>query len=59
MELALQFGWGMMAHSRTLVQEWGGGAVILSPRDLNGDQLLRLGRDVASLVERFSKHLTS
>jgi len=48
-ELGLQFGWGMMAHSRTLVREWGGGAVILSPRDLSGEQLLRLGREVSSL----------
>lgn len=48
MELALQFGWGMMAHSRTLIDEWGGGSVILSPRDLNGDQLLRLARDIVS-----------
>ena len=49
MELALQFGWGMMAHSRSLVDEWGGCSVVLSPRDLNADQLLRLGREVASL----------
>lgn len=49
MELALQFGWGMMAHSRSLVDEWGGGAVVLSPRDLNGEQVLRLGRDIAKL----------
>jgi hypothetical protein len=46
MELALQFGWGMMAHSRSLVDAWGGGTVIMSPRDLSGDQLARLARDL-------------
>lgn len=49
MELALQFGWGMMAHSKSLVDEWDGGSVILSPRDLNNDQLSRLSRDVSRL----------
>jgi hypothetical protein len=49
MELGLQFGWGMMAHSRTLVREWGAGRVILSPRDLDGDQLRRMGREISSL----------
>lgn len=41
MELYLQFGYGMMGLSRELIEEWGGGTVILSPRDLNGDQLQR------------------
>ncbi len=44
MELYLQFGYGMMEHCRTLVSKWQGGTVVLSPRDLNGDQLVRLGR---------------
>lgn len=39
MELALQFGWGMMEHCRFLVRHWGGGQVILSPRDLGVEQL--------------------
>jgi hypothetical protein len=34
MELYLQFGYGMMEHTRRLVDEWDGGTVILSPRDL-------------------------
>lgn len=42
MELYLQFGFGMMDHSRTLLSEWGGGTVILSPRDLKDGQLDRL-----------------
>lgn len=31
----------MMGHARTLVNAWGGGTVILSPRDLNPSQLDR------------------
>lgn len=46
MELFLQFGYGMMDHSRFLVDEWGGGSVVLSPRDLNEDQLSRLATDI-------------
>lgn len=42
MELYLQFGYGMMDHSRSLLTEWGGGTVILSPRDLKDGQLDRL-----------------
>ena len=41
MELYLQLGYGMMSLSRALIQEWGGGTVILSPRDLDGGQLQR------------------
>jgi len=52
MELALQFGWGMMTHSRILLDEWNGGTVILSPRDLNDDQLTRLSHDVTGLGGR-------
>lgn len=46
MELYLQFGYGMMDHSRSLISEWGGGTVILSPRDLTDDQLGRLSASV-------------
>jgi hypothetical protein len=41
MDLYLQFGWGMMGLSRALVESWGGGTVILSPRDLDEQQLQR------------------
>lgn len=44
MELFLQFGWGMIEHSRQLIQDWGGGTVILSPRDLVPEQLLRYAK---------------
>jgi len=36
----------MMDHSRSLVRQWGGGTVILSPRDLSERQLLRLAGEV-------------
>ena len=46
MELYLQVGWGMMAHCRALIEEWGGGTVILSPRDLSRRQLIGLSGDL-------------
>jgi hypothetical protein len=46
MQLFLQFGYGMMEHSRFLVREWGGGTVILSPRDLGANQLQSLAKAV-------------
>lgn len=49
MEMYLQFGWGMMEHCRILIQEWGGGTVILSPRDLNHSQLVRFAGGVQNL----------
>lgn len=49
MELGLQFGYGMMEHCRNLVGAWGGGTVVLSPRDLNDDQLSRLSSSLREL----------
>ncbi|MCA8955544.1 MAG: hypothetical protein KDC87_05690 [Planctomycetes bacterium] len=49
MELALQFGYGMMEHCRQLLRSWNGGTVVLSPRDLNNAQLHRLASDVTSI----------
>ena len=46
MELFLQFGYGMMDHCRTLICEWSGGCVILSPRDLKPAQLLTLASSI-------------
>lgn len=45
MQLYLQFGHGMMELSRELLTEWGGGGIILSPRDLTEDQLQRTARN--------------
>lgn len=51
MELYLQFGYGMMDHSRTLIAEWGGGTVILSPRDLSPQQLSKLASEINGLPQ--------
>jgi hypothetical protein len=48
-ELYLQFGHAMMEHCRTLIRDWGGGTVILSPRDLTPEQVLRLSREINGL----------
>lgn len=50
MRLHLQFGFGMMEHSKELVKDWRGGQVILSPRDLTDDQLDRLASSIRSLA---------
>lgn len=49
MDFLLQFGYGMMEHSRHLIQEWNGGGVVLSPRDLDPQQLVNLASDIAQL----------
>lgn len=46
MDLFIQFGHGMMGHSKKLVEEWGEGTIIISPRDLTEQQ-----------IEKFSKTL--
>lgn len=48
-ELYLQFGHGMMSHVRALLSEWGSGGTILSPRDMNQNQLIDLSREVRAL----------
>ncbi|MBS3918747.1 MAG: hypothetical protein KG012_07645 [Deltaproteobacteria bacterium] len=52
MELYLQFGYGMMEHCRHLVDSWGVGTVIMSPRDLTTEQIQRFGSQVASMGGR-------
>lgn len=49
MRLDLQFGFGMMEHSRALIDSWRGGNVILSPRDLTSDQLDRLSSTILAI----------
>jgi len=46
MDLYLQFGHGMIAHAREMVARWLGGTVILSPRDLEPDQLNRTAQAI-------------
>ena len=48
MELYLQIGHGMMGISQELTKRWGKGTAILSPRDLNRDQMLRFAKTLAS-----------
>ncbi len=50
MDLHLQFGYGMMGHCCWLVEQWGRGTVILSPRDLEPEQLPRLSSEVTRLA---------
>lgn len=47
MELYLQFGYGMMDHARHLLESWGGGTAVLSPRDLKPEQLSRFGAELS------------
>lgn len=49
MDLHLQFGHGMMEHSRHLVRSWGGGTVLLSPRDLERKQLGKLSDEIRAM----------
>ena len=46
MELYLQFGHGMMGHCRELISSWGGGTVVLSPRDMTEEQMIRLSEEL-------------
>src|SRR5678816_4386982 len=46
MQMYLQIGHGMIAHTRELLSRWGGGGAILSPRDLDEQQLVRLAGEV-------------
>jgi hypothetical protein len=49
MDLYLQFGHGMMEHCRHLVGSWAGGTVLLSPRDLKREQLVKLSDEIRAL----------
>ncbi len=49
MDLHLQVGWGMMKHCCTLIEKWGGGTAVLSPRDLECDQIERFAKQIKKL----------
>jgi hypothetical protein len=49
MELYLQLGYGMMDHCKYLIEHWGGGTVILSPRDLKPNQLSNFAKEIKNL----------
>lgn len=40
MELYLQMGHGMMAHGYDLIQRWGEGTIVISPKNMTLDQIL-------------------
>ena len=46
MNLFLQFGHGMLEHSRHLIRKWGEGCVIFSPRDMTSEQMKGLSGDI-------------
>lgn len=46
MELYLQLGHNMMSYCVELFQKWGGGTVILSPRDLDSKQIVKFPKDL-------------
>ena len=46
MKLTLQFGHGMMEHCRHLIEKWGEGDVIFSPRDMTETQIENLANDI-------------
>jgi len=48
-ELYLQLGHNMMSLCKDLLQQWGHGTVVLSPRDLKKDQLFRFTQEISSL----------
>lgn len=49
MELYLQFGYGMRDECKSLIEEWGNGTVILSPRDLNEEQIEIFAAQIGSI----------
>ena len=49
MELYLQFGHGMMSMSEELIRDWNGGLVILSPRDLELNQMTSFSTKISSI----------
>ena len=49
MDLYLQFGHGMMSLCQTLIKRWGKGTVVLSPRDLTEEKIIRFANNVREL----------
>jgi len=53
MELYLQYGHGMKAHSEELIKSWNGGAVIFSPKNMTLEQM----KDAASKIKSYNGHV--
>lgn len=51
MDMYLQFGYGMMEHCSHLVRSWGGGTVVLSPRDLTPEQIPRFSAQIQEIPD--------
>lgn len=49
MELFLQLGYGMKQHCKTLIQEWGRGSVILSPRDMSTTDMCEFSKALSKI----------
>lgn len=49
MDLYLQFGYGMMGLTKDLLNKWGTGTVILSPRDTERNQIQKFAQDIDKL----------
>lgn len=49
MELMLQYGYGMLSLSEELIQDWGGGTVIMSPRDMSISQMETLSNSIINI----------
>jgi len=49
MELYLQIGAGMRGHAKTLVGRWKAGGAILSPRDLEQEQIVKFSGEFTSV----------
>jgi len=47
MELFLQMGHGMMEHCYHLIQHWGTGTVIVSPKNLTLEQILKFSKKIS------------
>lgn len=48
MELFLQIGAGMQGHAKTLIGRWNGGGAVLSPRDLEHEQIIKLAGEITA-----------
>jgi hypothetical protein len=49
MKMSLQMGSGMMGHAKDLVSKWGEGELVLSPRDLKEDKMIKFSSDIHNL----------
>lgn len=49
MDLYLQMGHGMMAHAKELIKKWNGGTVVLSPRDMNREQMEKFSQEIKGI----------